>query len=230
MGFCRWVAVLLSVAAALAGCHKTWRGQVNQPNPLAYPTETLRSSEAIVIVTGDMELYAPRHRAAYGAQASLMVPERYPLRNVAIFTVVSRDRVRVHLQLEHKWQEYVDVRSWRARLVDDRGRVYEPVSIDRSGETHVVEMWDYETRSAVRNSFGDVVSIRDDGHRRRQTLGSLSVFRGRGDFVFYSRDLFRSDLRTLTFIVDRGSMTFFFTWRFVEPGADDDEEPAVAVR
>ena len=46
--------------SVFAGCQKTWRGSAVQPNPIANPNDTLRQSEEIVIVTGDMDLNAPR--------------------------------------------------------------------------------------------------------------------------------------------------------------------------
>lgn len=208
------VAVVVGIVAG--GCHKTHHGKATQPNPLASPNETLRKSEEIVIVTGDMELKAPRDRQPYGSQAAVMVNDNYPLVNKASFTVVSRDRLRVHVQLEHKWKEYVDVRNWHGYLVDDKGRRYEPVDIDQSRDRHIVMMWDYETRTAHRNRFGDIIAIQNDGYKRRQTLGSLSVFRGNGDFVFYARDIFTEDVKSLTFVIERRGLSFEFMWRFAD--------------
>jgi hypothetical protein len=75
-------------------------------------------------------------------------------------------------------------------------------------------MWDREQRSAVRNQYGDVVRINDDGWRSRQTLGSLSVFRGKADFTFYQRDLFHVNVRSLKLVVKRSGEAFEFMWRF----------------
>jgi hypothetical protein len=44
------------------------------------------------------------------------------------------------------------------------------------------------------------------------------MFRGRGDYVFYARDIFTPDVQSLTLILRRRSMTFEFTWNF----SDDD--------
>ena len=210
-----------AVLLIAAGCGKTLKGETTQPNPLAYPNETLRISEEIVIVTGDMDLYAPRKRQGSGSLAtrvSLMVMDRYPLQNKASFTVVTRDRLRFHVQLEHKWREYVDVRNWRAYIIDDRGRRYEPVDIDHSRKSLVVEMWDYERRTVVRTrgDVGDIVSINNDRHKNRSTLGSLAVHRGYGDFVFYSEDMFSEDVKALTLVLERRGLRFRFTWRFTD--------------
>jgi hypothetical protein len=75
-------------------------------------------------------------------------------------------------------------------------------------------MWDREIRTARRNMYGDIVSINEDGWRRRQTLGSLSVFRGTADFVFYQRDLFTPDMRNLKLVVRRPGQAFEFRWNF----------------
>ena len=40
-------------------------------------------------------------------RASVAHNHRYPLINQASFTVVSRDRLRFHVQIDHKWQDGV---------------------------------------------------------------------------------------------------------------------------
>jgi hypothetical protein len=211
-----WIGLLAGAAVAVTGCTKTFKGSVTQPNPLAQPLETLRISEEIVIVTGDMELNLPRQRGPSGN--ALYKAMRYPLRNKAKFTVVSRDRMRFHVQVEHKWQEWATIGSWKAYLVDDQGNKYVPEQVDSVDAEHLVTMWDQEVRSVRRNRFGDIVTVYDDGHKRRQPLGSLSVFRGQGDFVFYARDMFTPDVKSMTLVIERKGLAFSFTWRF-----DDDE-------
>jgi len=204
-------------ALAALGCHKSFQTSVTQPNPLSEPLETLRESERLTIVTGDMELEMPRAsdgNAAYGG--SIVQNRRYPLQNTASFTVVSRDRLRFHIQIEHKWQEYAKVNNWNAYLIDDQGRVYLPQEVDMASARHVVFMWDVESRTAVRNRFGDVMSVNNDGYRSRRPLGSMSLFRGRGDFVFYSRDIFTPEVRALTLVLEKSSVSFEYTWRFDE--------------
>ncbi|HUH06118.1 MAG TPA: hypothetical protein VML75_29215 [Kofleriaceae bacterium] len=211
---------LVVIAALLAapGCHRVFKGKVTQPNPLSQPNETLRISEPITIITGDMELNMPQPAEGYGG--SLMRNQRYPLQNRASFTVVSRDRLRFHVQLEHKWRDYANLKGWQAWIIDDKGRKYLPEAVEADDARHVVHMWDYETRSVQRDSsgYGDIVAINQDGHKRRQTLGSLSVFRGRGDYVFYDRNIFTPDVKSITLVVERRGVAFTFTWRFVDEG------------
>jgi hypothetical protein len=207
---------IVTLVASL-GCHKAFSTQITQPNPLSQPLETLRESERLTIVTGDMELEMPVQGGGDARTGgSIMQNRRYPLQNTASFTVVSRDRLRFHVQIEHKWQDYAKLTKWNAYLIDDEGRVYLPQEVDFMQPRHVVFMWDYETRTAVRNRFGDVVSINNDGYRRRQTLGSLSLFRGRGDFVFYGRNIFTPDVKAMTLVLEKGGVTFEYTWRFGE--------------
>ena len=206
--------VAIVALAAAGGCHRTFKSSVTQPNPLTQPLETLRESEVIVIVTGDMELNVPAEGGASGG--AQWVDKRYPLTNMAHFTVVSRDRLRFHVQIEHKWQEWADVSSWNAYLTDDTGRRYQPNDVDLVSDRHITKMWDYETRSAVRNSFGDIVHVNNDGYKRRQPLGSMSLFRGRGDFVFHHRDIFHPRVRSLTLHIERSGTAFEFTWRFAD--------------
>jgi hypothetical protein len=207
---------VLVVIAALAGagaCSRTFKGVAVQPNPLANQNETLRESEKITIIRGDMELEEP-DAAAPTQRASVVHNHRYPLFNEARFTMVSRDRLRFHVQIDHKWEEYADLNNWEVFLVDDRGRRWYPESIEHVNTHIITRMWDREVRSAVRNQYGDIVAINDDGWVRRQTLGSLSVFRGRGDFVFYDRDLFTTNVRSLKLVVKRSGEAFEFVWRF----------------
>jgi hypothetical protein len=216
------MTAMMTVTAAATGCHRTFHGAVSQPNPLLHPHETLRESEAVTIVTGDMELDVPR-------QYGVLSRQRYPLHNVANFTVVSRDRLRFHVQIEHKWSEWASVDTWTAYLIDDQGRRDRPERIERVRDAHVVMMWDYETRSVRRNAFGDIVAIHNDGHLRRNPLGTLSVFRGQGDFVFYARDIFTPDVQSLTLVLERSGVAFAFTWRFGD-AATEPAGPDVAAR
>jgi len=194
-----------------------------QPNPLVDQHETLRESEKITIVRGDMDLQAPEPASGAG-NASVAHNQSYPLINQANFTLVSRDRIRFHVQIDHKWEEYADLNTWSVVLVDDRGRRWAPESVDHANTRIITTMWDREQRTAIcgggvgnRDANGNcynTVGYRDDGWRRRQTLGSLSVYRGRADFVFYQRDLFSQNVRSLKLVVRRPGEAFEFTWRF----------------
>ena len=113
-----------------SGCTRTFRASTTQPIPLAQPTETLRQSEKITIVTGDMELEKPEDPEPR-QQATAVRNQRYPLYNQASFTIVSRDRLRFHIQVDHKWEEWADLKTWEVRLEDDSGRQRRPVSSSR---------------------------------------------------------------------------------------------------
>src|SRR5437899_2205160 len=96
----RWSVLFVAVV----GCTRTFHGSATQPNPIAQPAETLRNSEPITIVTGDMELSAPN--AATGMyEATPAHGNHWPLINKASFTIVTRDRLRFHVQIDHKWEE-----------------------------------------------------------------------------------------------------------------------------
>jgi hypothetical protein len=214
-------ARLMAAVVTLAGCTTTFAQETVQPNPILHPTETLRVSEPITIVTGDMELSAPEAPAGYG-NASPMHNHRYPLINMASFTMVSRDRLRFHVQVDHKWEEWADLRTWAVYLVDDTGRRWVPESVEHAHTMLMTRMWDREQRTAICDSSGHrangdcftMVGFRDDGYKRRMPLGSLAVFRGKADFVFYDRDLVSPDLHWLKLVVERNGESFEFTWRF----------------
>jgi len=217
-------AVVLAVGA-LAGCSRTFAKEAVQPNPLAHPTETLRSSERITIVTGDMDLEAPVSNgcnATTSCNATTYRSKHYPLFNTASFTMVSRDRLRFHVQVDHKWEEYADLASWDVDLVDDQGRHWNPESVEHLRRRLVTSMWDREQRAAIcdgqgRDASGQclrTVGFSEDGSHNRQTLGSLSVYRGNADFVFYQRDLFTPNVRWMKLTIHRSGQTFEFVWRF----------------
>jgi hypothetical protein len=207
-------ALFVGIALVVSGgCSRTFTGKAIQPNPLSEPNEMLRSSERITIVRGDMELDVPDPAAAT-QRASVVNNQKWRLFNVASFTIVSRDRLRFHVQIDHKWKEYADLTTWKVRLEDDAGHVWHPQSVEHARTKIMTTMWDREQQTARRNKFGDIVALNDDGWKRRQTLGSLSVFRGKADFVFYQRDLFHKNVRRLRLIVSRPGEAFEFIWQF----------------
>jgi hypothetical protein len=167
-----------------------------------------------------MELEAP-DEASPSQRASVLHNHRYPLINQASFTVVSRDRLRFHVQIDHKWQEWADLNSWEVSLTDDQGRRWSPESVEHARTKIMTTMWDREQQSAQRNRFGDIVALNDDGWKNRQSLGSLSVFRGKADFVFYQRDLFHANVRWLKLKVSRSGEAFEFMWNFQDQVASD---------
>lgn len=206
-------SVLLIAGLGVAACNRTFEATVIQPNPLVQPQETLRESEKAVIITGDMDLEVPEQPGP-SKRVALMRNHLYPLRNEASWTMVSRDRLRFHVQLEHKWQEWADVGTWEVYLVDDEGHRYQPEAIEHARTKMLVQMWDREVRTAQRNMYGDIIALNEDGYKNRQTLGSLAVFRGNADFVFYKRDIFTRDLRWVRLVVRRPGTAFEFQWSF----------------
>jgi hypothetical protein len=216
------------------GCSRTFHKAAVQPNPLANPTETLRSSEKITIVTGDMELEQPDEAQTNGhavgnPYVSAAHNHHYPLINQASFTIVSRDRLRFHVQVDHKWEEWADLNSWEVQLDDDSGRHWIPESVDHPRTRLITSMWDREQRTALCNYMGrdgngdciTTVGFAEDGWKNRQTLGSLSVFRGTGDFVFYQRDLFTPKVRWLKLTLKRSGETFEYLWKFEDNVASE---------
>jgi hypothetical protein len=224
------------------GCTRTFAREAVQPNPLLHPSETLRTSEKVTIVTGDMDLVAPNvndkdldvQSSENTTNATVAHPHRWPLINQASFTMVSRDRLRFHVQIDHKWEEWADLTTWDVHLEDDAGHTWAPASVEHPRTKLITKMWDREQRTAVcggtgRDANGNcitTVAILDDGWKRRQTLGSLSVFRGNADFVFYQTDIMKADLRHLRLVVKRVGEAFEFNWRFNDKVADNPPVPS----
>lgn len=189
---------------------------------MAMPTETLRSSEKLTIITGDMELEAPESPQPKRGDAAPVHNRRYPLINQASFTIVSRDRLRFHVQIDHKWEEWADLKTWDVRLEDDGGHVWNPESVEHAHTTLISTFWDREQRTSICGNSGrdptgacySTVGFEDDGWKHRQTFGTLSVFRGNADFVFYQRDMMHADVRKLRLVVKRTGEAFEFVWKF----------------
>jgi hypothetical protein len=214
-------AVFVLVTVGSSGCTRTFRAEAVQPNPMANSTETLRTSEKITIVTGDMELEAP-DAPRDDKEASITSTHRYPLLNQASFTIVSRDRLRFHVQIDHKWEDWADLKTWDVRLEDDEGHVWNPESVEHAHTRLITTMWDREQRTAICSAAGHdasgacitTIGVQEDGWKHRQSLGSLSVFRGNADFVFYQRDMMHADVHKLRLVVKRVGQAFEFVWKF----------------
>lgn len=207
------------VAVLAMGCSRTFTARVVQSHPLALAAGDVRVSEPAEIKLGDMELRVPPPPPP-GKQVTQARPEQYPLVNVATFSMVSRDRLRFHVQLEHKWPTWADLRTWEVYLVDGDGHRYEPEGIDRAQQSHKTSSWDNELRTAQRNQYGDIVAYNQDGWKRRTPLGMMSVFTGRADVVFYQPDLVTADLSSVRLVVTRPGTTLEFRWDFRPPTAD----------
>jgi hypothetical protein len=204
----RSTILLVALAGCLAGgCHRTWRADTVQPPLQLGSTTEARTSFAGEILTRDMDF----GRDLY-------------LANSAYFVVVSRDRLRFHVRFVHKWKQIADPASWRVWLEDDRGRRFEPDPVDR----HHVER---ATRVEIRSQSNIGQPVWRDTHYERcpcvykigglqqlnsYPLLSLTVWRGDGDYTFYRRDIFRSDLRRLTLVMQRRGYTYRYTWSFGE--------------
>jgi len=142
-----------------------------------------RSSLPAVIELHDMEL-----------------PRSIPLMNSVYFVAVSRDRLRFHVTLHHKWEDMSDPTRWRVWIEDDRGHVYQPAACDRRVVKPVTTMYD---------------------PYRTQPFLSFTVYKGDGDYVFYRHDLVRKNMRWLTLVMKRPGYEYRYRWSFVEPAARD---------
>lgn len=176
-------SILLAVLVfALSGaCHKSWSSSATQPPLRLGATQEARTSLPQVIALRDMEL-----------------PRWIVLTNTAYFVVVSRDRLRFHVALTHKWESMSDPRRWRVWIEDERGARTYPEGVDRRVLEPLTEMYELGTRNAV----------------TELPLQAVTVWRGYGDYVFYDRDLFDPGMRTLTLVMKRPGYEYRYRWRF----------------
>ena len=160
-----------------------------QPPLILGATLEARTSLPGTIFLGDMEL-----------------PAMLRLANSVYFVAVSRDRLRFHVTLLHKWEEIADPSTWRAWIEDDQGRRSAPEGVDRRGLRPVTTM---------------VEPSRSSSASTLQTLSAVTVYRGDGDYVFYRRDLLRKNLRWLMLVMVRPGYEYRYVWSFAEPDGVD---------
>ena len=180
------------LVGAAPGCHKAWQTNTMTP-PITFGANLdARTSLPAVILLRDMDL-----------------PPTMWLPNSVYFVAVSRDRVRFHVTLVHKWEDMTDPTRWRVWLEDDRGVRYEPAGVDRRVIKPVTAMYQRGRRAEV-NLY---------------PLYSITVYRGDGDYVFYRRDLVRSGMRSLTLVMQRPGYEYRYRWTFVDDTLGEDPRP-----
>jgi hypothetical protein len=182
------VAFLAVQLGPVAACNKAWRADTVTPPITFGATLETRTSLPAIIEIGDMEL-----------------PETMRLQNSVYFVAVSKDRLRFHVTLNHKWEDMSDPTRWRVWIEDDRGHVYQASACDRRVVKPVTRMYD---------------------PYRMQPFVSFTVYKGDGDYVFYRRNLVRKNMRWLTLVMKRPGYEYRYRWSFVdgEPTAEANLE------
>lgn len=221
---------LIVLLLGALGCTTTLKATTTQPNPLvAFPNQAMHRSQKLYIDMKDMDL--PRMPAAPYAPDGAKNLSQFRLRQSAYFAVVSRERLRFHVTIVHKWKEVADPTSWNVQLEDDSGRIYYPESKEANSDNHITQMWDNEQRTALYGQFGDaihggdVAGLKNDGYLRRMPLQSIDVFKGSGDFSFHAKDIFHRKTKRLTLRMERYGVVYEFTWNLIDLGGD---EPGIA--
>lgn len=179
----RGIAPIAVLVAAASGCNKSWRVETTQPRLTLGANLDARTSLPGVIHLGDMEL-----------------PRSMHLPNSAYFVAVSRDRLRFHVTLRHKWEEIADPSSWRVWIEDDLGHRYAPEDVDRRGLRPVTTVYDQGRRGS--NLY---------------PLVTFTVYQGDGDYVFYRHDLLRRNMRWLMLVMVRPGYKYRYVWSFADP-------------
>jgi len=177
--------VLAAVLLVPAACQRrAWRVDTTQPPLSLGTTLDARTSLTGTIALGDMDL-----------------PRLLRLANSAYFVAVSRDRLRFHVTLLHKWEEIADPTGWRVWMEDDLGRRFEPEDVDGRGLRPITHVYDHGWAYSVNT----------------RPLYSITVFRGDGDYVFYRRDLLRKNVRWLMLVMQRPGSEYRYVWSFFDP-------------
>jgi hypothetical protein len=172
------LAIGVAIACGAVACRTHWTAETTQPVIPLQADKTARTSWPLTIVMSDMEM---RHRR---------------LANTAYYVVVSRDRLRFHLILQHKWESMSDVRTWDAWVEDGHG-VHHPLEdvSQRSVQVSVLIAYNVE----------------------------FPIYVGYADFTVYARDLYESG-NQLTLVLRRPGYEYRYVWH-TDPETNSDAEP-----
>jgi hypothetical protein len=181
---------------ALAGCSRSWKSETTQTSLQLGSTDLARTSMQQNIRLGDMQL-----------------PPRQKLANSAYFVVVSKDRLRFHVSLRHRFESIANPSHWRVWIEDGEGHRYRPEAIDRLNMKPVSATYEALVEKEQVNSL---------------PLYVLTVFQGKGDYTFHSRDIFRGDMEQLTLVMRRPGYEYRYTWRFVPDESERATDVALA--
>jgi hypothetical protein len=193
---------LLVLLTGAMACSRPLQATAVQPNPLllTHHAQQRPQSAPLEIQVGIQDMDALK---------VIMV-------NSARFVVVSRDRLRFHVTLEHKWEEYTDVRNWDVWLEDEAGHRYHPDKTDFSKNKNKSDFIDYDRRTAVSNEFGDIERINYDPWKDRVVLRTIDRFRGEGDYTFSAPDLLSHQRRRLTLVMKHDGLEYRYVWSFAD--------------
>jgi hypothetical protein len=167
------------VAIACAACRTHWTAEITQPVIPLYADKNARTSWPLTIFMRDMEMRTRR------------------LSNTAYYVVVSRDRLRFHLTLQHKWESMSDIRTWDAWVEDGHG-VRHPLE-DVSSHSVQVEV-------AVPARYGYV---------------EFPVYFGYADFTIYGRGVYDDGGDQVTLVLRRPGYEYRYVWRSEAADPDD---------
>jgi hypothetical protein len=163
-------ALTIVACLFLGGCTKRWTAEVHQPPLLLTANDVTRTSLPLAIVVRDMEM------------------GRYQITNSAYYVVVSRDRLRFHITLNHKWDDFADLKTWTVYVEDATGKRHYPEEV--SGTVNHISMW-----------------------RRNGVTYQLHapMYRGEADVSIYHRDLFAAGKR-VTLVLSRADYEYRYRW------------------
>jgi hypothetical protein len=162
------------VIGLIGGCRSTFTSQIAQPELVLGATEEARTSLPLEIVTRDMEC-----------------PRGVKMANKAYFVAVSRDRIKFHVELQHKWDTMCDLRDWTVEVEDGWGRRHRP-EIDQ------------RRVRVVNQSPANTHYVGWNGH----------YYTGKADLSIYRRDLIRAATNRVTLILKRPGYEYRYVWRF----------------
>lgn len=196
----RWAVpttLLLGVLACSACLTTVHRGNAVQSPMVLGDPETLPESAPAVILMRDIHL-----------------PRFISLPNTAYFVAVSKDRLRFHIELYHRWDTIADVSTWEAWLEDEDGTRIQPQAMESFSVKGINERLSFQFSGNV-------------GPCSRQPCSYwLSIYRGRGDVTFYERDILRPR-RRLTLVMKRFGYEFRYRWDFVRPDGEPHRDQRI---
>jgi hypothetical protein len=197
------VAALVGLVLGVGACTRTFSGRLRTRDPLQEKKLEAYRSGTIVLGIGDIDVVGVDGRPLGLAQS-------------AWFEIVSKDEIRFHVLLSHKWEELSQVRDYRVRLRTDGGDDLAPTDV-----------WTRRTLLEVhQNTLGQIRQgpTANSGPSLSEETFQRDLHGAGAVIVFRHRDLVRKEVRSYTLVLEGNKRRLRFIWDLVPPAELGEEE------
>jgi len=189
---------ILLTALLFIGCSHTFRAEAIQMNPAYYTSnkEMLNVSRNLCIVRGGLDL------------------GRFQTVNYAKFVMISRDRIRFHVDFSHTWKDLAKPCNWKSEVFVDN--VKYDVQCDSSRVKMFTKTWDEQRRVVQKDQWGDIISV-EQFERSPTQLSSLTIFIGKARLDLYQNDILTKSTKEIKLVMKNGNSILVYKWKLVAP-------------